>query len=264
VFIVGSPRSGTSILAQGLKAAGYAGYNEGNFLSLIAGMDALVDRHVSIFATSDAQGLMSVIDPRRLKQRLRRVIADSVACMHTGQVWFDKTGNPEMIEAIPALLSIWPGAHFIFAKRRAIENIVSRVVKFPRHDFAYHCADWARNMRAWRCVDRTALKPKSLEIDQYDIARHPQATADAIGRFLRLPIQNTANMENIFATGRPQATGENTSMRILPLSATGWSDTQTALFHQHCDREMHAFGYTEDESYRRVLLTENRMKLEAA
>jgi hypothetical protein len=251
-------------LAQGLKAAGYAGYNEGNFLSLIAGLDALVDRHVSIFATSDAQGLMSVIDPRRLKQRLRRVVADSVASMHTGQVWFDKTGNPEMIEAIPALLSIWPGAHVIFAKRRAIENIVSRVIKFPGHDFSYHCADWARNMRAWRCVDQLAVKLKALEIDQYDIARSPQATAGAIGRFLRLPIQNTANMGHIFATSRPQATGQNTSMRILPLSATGWSDKQTALFHQHCDTEMHAFGYTEDESYRCAMVNENSTKRAAA
>ena len=31
LFIVGSPRSGTSILVMALRAAGYRGFNEGNF-----------------------------------------------------------------------------------------------------------------------------------------------------------------------------------------------------------------------------------------
>jgi hypothetical protein len=34
VFIVGSPRSGTSILTRAMQGLGYQGFHEGNFLTL--------------------------------------------------------------------------------------------------------------------------------------------------------------------------------------------------------------------------------------
>ena len=43
VFIIGSPRSGTSILSAALHAAGYSGYDEGHLLSLIRVLSEVVD-----------------------------------------------------------------------------------------------------------------------------------------------------------------------------------------------------------------------------
>ena len=131
VFIVGSPRSGTSILISSLLSAGYNGYLEGNFLSLVRVVERDVDRHFASFYTPNPKVLTSRIDVAGLKERLSRVIVDAAAEQQPAPPWVDKTGNPEMIEAIPTLRRLFPTSRFIFAKRRAIENIVSRVIKFP-------------------------------------------------------------------------------------------------------------------------------------
>jgi Sulfotransferase family len=138
LFIVGSPRSGTSILTQALRLADYAGYAEGNFLSLLHTLGNNVDRHFTFFASTDPDVLTTHIDRDTLKSRLFTVLRDMVEERFAGQPWLDKTGNPEMIAAIPILRTLWPHSAFIFAKRRAIENIVSRLKKFPQYDLAYH------------------------------------------------------------------------------------------------------------------------------
>jgi len=250
VFIIGSPRSGTSILVRGLQGAGYFGYNEGNFLSLMTTIDRQVDRHFAIFGNDDTKVLTSVIDRSALKANLRRVLADAVAEKHEGKVWFDKTGNPEMIEAIPSLMSFWPGAHFIFAKRRAIENIVSRIRKFPKHTFEYHCIDWARNMRTWRELMRSHPTLPGIEVDQRDIGNSPGMTAAMICNFLRVPPEGEAEMASIFSSEQPQQSEPASAGRTFTLESTGWTEAQRELFCRHCGEEMKAFGYTEDQDYR--------------
>ena len=51
IFIVGSPRSGTSILVQALLGAGYTGHHEGNLLSLLQGLERSIDQHFRIFGS---------------------------------------------------------------------------------------------------------------------------------------------------------------------------------------------------------------------
>jgi hypothetical protein len=250
VFVVGSPRSGTSILVLGLLGAGYFGFSEGNFLSLITMIDRQVDRHFTVFGSDNPRVLTSRIDKNVLKANLTKVLADAVAAQHEGKVWFDKTGNPEMIEAIPSLLAIWPGAHFIFAKRRAIENIMSRILKFPKHTFEYHCADWARNMLAWRVLMQNHPTLPSLEVDQRDINDSPEATAAMICKFLQVPPEDQAKMATIFAREQPQRSGPGSAGRTFTLESTGWTEPQQQVFHRYCDEAMRAFGYTEDQFYK--------------
>ncbi len=250
VFVVGSPRSGTTILVRGLQGAGYFGFNEGNFLSLITTIDRQVDRHFGVFGSDNPKVLTSRIDRNALKARLRNVLTDVVSAEHQGKVWFDKTGNPEMIEAVPSLLSIWPSAHFIFAKRRAIENIVSRLQKFPQHTFEYHCEDWSRNMHAWRVLLQNHPTLAGIEVDQRDISDSPEATAAMICRFLHVPSEGQASMASIFASEQPQQSEPGSAGRTLTLETTGWTELQQKVFHRHCDEEMRAFGYAENKSYR--------------
>ncbi len=250
VFIVGSPRSGTSILAHALLSAGYAGYNEGNFLSLLHRLDADVDTHFEIFGSENTEVLTAHIDRQALKADLFAVLRAHVEAHITGEPWLDKTGNPEMITAIPTLLQLWPDSVFIFAKRRAIENIASRLRKFPNHDFRYHCADWARNMARWREIRAAQPDLRFLEVDQQDIAAAPAAVARAIAGLLRLPPARERMIADIFARDRPEETRAGTAARVLSLEATGWGEDMQAVFRQHCGPEMAAYGYTEDESYR--------------
>ena len=135
VFIVGSPRSGTSILIASLLRAGYGGFLEGNFLSLIQTIERDVERHFSVFYTPNEKVLTSRLDRAALKEQMSRVIVDTAVAQQPTGPWVDKTGGPEMIQSIPVLRRLLPGSRFIFAKRRAIENVVSRVVKFPNLNF---------------------------------------------------------------------------------------------------------------------------------
>ena len=250
LFIVGSPRSGTSILVQALHGGGYFGYNEGNFLSIIRTIERDVDQHFQVYGTTNPRVLTAHLDKEALKGALYRVIGDAVSSLHQGKVWLDKTGNPEMIEAIPILRQLWPESRFIFAKRRAIENIASRVKKFPEHTLEYHCADWAKNMAAWRRVVVATPDLPAIEVDQRDIGEAPFETAGRIAAFLELPAEAQARVAAIFGSEVPQQTEPGSARRTISLAATGWTEQQLKVFHRNCDEQMRAYGYSEDESYR--------------
>jgi hypothetical protein len=250
VFIVGSPRSGTSILVDVLLSAGYHGFREGSFLPLIHRIGAAVDWQFSIFSSENKAILISNVDKESIKARLFETLGDTVSKLHPATPWFDKTGNPEMILSIPVLRVLWPECVFVFAMRRGIENIVSRMRKFSNHGFEYHCVDWAKNMAAWRSV-RGALQPADyVEIDQQDLLRSPEEVACKLGMLLHLGPDAEQRMVETLRSNRPQETESGSAGRLLALQSCGWSETQIGVFLERCKHEMEAYGYTLDESYR--------------
>jgi hypothetical protein len=252
VFIVGSSRSGTSILVTALRAAGYGGYYEGHVLSLIRVIERDVDRHFDSFYTESSKVLISQVDRADLKARLAGMIGAEAVRHQPDGPWVDKTGGLEMIESIPTLARIFPTARFVFAQRRAIENLVSRMVKFPGHGFDHHCASWAKIMAGWRLLRQSHPDLACIVIDQRDISADPATVAGRLGDFLALETAGRAALLGAFSSKRPQQTEPGSADRVLSLAETGWTYAQTAMFHQHCDTEMQAAGYTMDESYRTV------------
>jgi hypothetical protein len=250
VFIVGSPRSGTSILVSALLRAGYGGFFEGNFLSLVRVVERDVDRHFTSFYSPNPKVLTSAIDKLALKHQLSQAIVDAAIRQQPAGPWLDKTGGPEMIEAIPFLRAVFPTARFVFAKRRALENVVSRLIKFPNMSFDYHCADWARTMAAWRMLRGGALGADMIEIDQRDISAQPELVARQLGTFLQLGGTQVQSILKAFTSQRPQETEAGSAHRVLSMAKTGWSETQKASFHRLCGVEMQEEGYTIDEFYR--------------
>ena len=248
VFIVGSPRSGTSILTDALLAGGYNGFREGNFLSLISTINIVIDRHFNTFVGSE-QVLVSNVDKGQLKNAICDVIKNITVHFNHTVPWFDKTGNPDMILIVPVLLELWPDCCFIFAKRRGIENIYSRRKKFPNHSFEYHCRDWARNMSSWRTVRESLTNGQFLEIDQHDIAMKSEETATRLSSFLHLSDSNKLLMLNTLQTTRPQQTEPDSALRILSISKTRWSPAEIDIFLNTCYEEMRLFGYSTDENY---------------
>ncbi len=94
IFIVGSPRSGTSVLAKALVAATYKGSYEGNLLSLLHTLDRQIDNHFRIFGSKDPAVLTSHLTAQHIKTGLYGKLRDLVDSHHGGLAWFDKTGNP--------------------------------------------------------------------------------------------------------------------------------------------------------------------------
>jgi Sulfotransferase family len=249
LFIVGSPRSGTSILVDALLTAGYHGYREGAFLSLIVPLASVIERHYSIFAIGHPKLLISQISQETLQSQVYEMLKRLAERHLLAEPWLDKTGNPEMILAIPVLRRLWSESVFLFAKRRAIENVASRLKKFPAQQFQYHCDDWARNMRSWRQMRENIPEDRKFEIDQQEIAQFPEQTAVALAQFLRLDQDSAEVISSTFVRGRPQETSDGTAHRLLRLDQTGWSEDQIRLFRQSCGVEMEAYGYSEDANY---------------
>jgi hypothetical protein len=248
VFIVGSARSGTSILVDGLLAAGYAGCREGHFLTLLQGFDRAIKRHVMLHGQPNEKVLAGRVDWTKFKADVFDIFKCYTEALNPVAPWIDKTGGAEMIETIPLLRQLWPDSHFIFAKRRAIENVVSRLTKFPNRDFEKHCADWTRNMAAWRGV-RDSLGHHALEIDQQDILRNPERVAAQLGTFLGLGPASEERASRTFAKNRPQQTQDGSAGRVSDLNAIDWSTSQKDIFLRLCGQEMALFNYSLDSSY---------------
>ena len=250
VFIVGSPRSGTSLLGNVLSGVGYNGFKEGLFLQLIHSIESVVDRNFDTFASdSKRKILISNVNREALKRRLFRVIKNETERLNPDEPWFDKTCNPEMILSIPHIKCLWPDSVFIFAKRRAIENVASRMKKFPKHTFAYHCADWARNMSAWRAVRANLNARDYIEVDQQDLIYNHDESATKLQTLLDLDLETIKKISSILQTTRPQESEQGSASKVYSLSDVGWTQQQVAIFTSNCDEEMRLFGYRNDKAY---------------
>jgi hypothetical protein len=249
VFIVGSPRSGTSILVDALLSLGYSGFREGNFLPVLQSITEVIDRHFASYDIGNPKVMIAHIDPADLKRRISEVFCNITNDLQDKSPWFDKSGNPAMILGAPTLQALWPSAVFIFAKRRGIENIISRTIKFPSHPFAHHCKDWARNMSSWRSVRGLLHDGSFLEIDQLDMIRKPSETALGLSSFLGASPGDAAGPAKTLTNKRPQQTEAGSAERIRSLSSSGWSEEQITVFMQHCRDEMSAYGYSFDDGY---------------
>ena len=253
VFILGSVRSGTSALADVLWHIGYEGFGEGHLLSLLHYIEAIVDQHYDRFPTDDAGVLLGNIDKRDLKRRLFETFRTMMNDLNPKDPWFDKTADPGMILASPIVRELWPGSVFVFAKRRGIENVISRVKKFPGESFENHCAGWAGSMAEWRNI-RQQLPPECfIEVEQRDMIQQPERTARSLCAFLGwgdLAVQRACD---VMSTHRPEESEKGSASKTSSLAESGWTEEQTETFLKHCETEMKEFGYTMDEHYSATL-----------
>ncbi|MEO8714474.1 MAG: sulfotransferase, partial [Acetobacteraceae bacterium] len=180
VFILGSPRSGTSAMAAALRAATrYRGYDEGHLISLLPQLMATIALHYRDSAQSlSSWTMLATVSQSQMEARLRAVFIDLARARFDTPFWIDKTPSNHMTAGVPLFAAIWPNARFIFMKRRAIENMASRMRKFSGSVFETHCRDWSDGMQLWAKV-RGPLAARAQEVDQLTLAREPDKVATA-------------------------------------------------------------------------------------
>jgi len=253
VFVLGSIRSGTSAMVQGLlKTERFRGYQEGHMLDLLKHwaerlrsfynlkhLDTLPDRNTMI-------GRVPI---EFLEDALNHIFVDLIRQLLGEGHWVDKTPNPDAICLAPRFRELWPNARFIFMRRRALENLASRARKFPDYDFARNCQEWKDAMQAWLSV-RGQLRGAAIEVDQMYLGRHPQEVAEQVRILLRLDAVETRVMAQVFAHDRPQRTAASPD-EVLDLATIGWARPWIAEFELVCRPLMDQFGYTTDASYHR-------------
>lgn len=253
IFITGSPRSGTSIFILGLKSAtGIPAFAEGQLLDVYGKISLAVDRHYTNYAHSagDPRHAIGNISADEVKQAMARTLLDLSNKVHGGTSWIDKSGGTEMLEYIRMLARIGQPFVTFFCYRRAIENVYSRLQKFPKFDITYHAQDWVNIMRAWR--QTRALLPVGtwLEIEQKDIADRPGYVAEGVTQVMKLTPQQRDKMIETFSKQRPQVLASDEVGRTLTINQTGWDADQRAAFRAAVEEEMRIWGFTYDERYR--------------
>lgn len=250
IFIVGSPRSGTSILGNALRQVLNAdnSYSEGHVLALFPELEVSVKNYYASTPASQLEGFMlGHMNQALLIQQLHQTIKGQYEQMVTSEWMIDKTPGIPMLQSLANIQQLWPQAHFIFAKRRGIENINSRLHKFPQESFENHCQQWQSSMMLWRQL-RTELSRK-LEIDQYDIQKTPIRVAKQLAQFLGLNSLQEVSLSQRFSSDRPEQLVTTASYTPLALDETNWSSTQQQMFLDICQEAMSLYGYSLDSRY---------------
>lgn len=252
VFIVGSPRSGTTIVGNSLRKTlcSSDGYGESHILPLSNAISqAVLDYHSSSGASKIPKMMLNHVNPFLLSEQMLSVLKKQYMALIEDEWLVDKTPGGPMIRALPHIQRLWPDAKVVFVKRRGIENVASRLRKFPQVDFESHCKQWKNCMNAWARVRETLNN--TIEIDQYDVLTQPAESAAKLANFLALTESQQNFLTKRFVEDRPEQTGHSVSPLALDLEKINWSEEHKSLFRQHCANDLEKWGYSDDDSYYR-------------
>lgn len=233
IFIVGSPRSGTSELGSTLSGnLALPWFGEGHVAPLFAvAADAL-----SREATAP-NGLTRFIERQHFSDEISKLARVTYYFCHRSASFIDKTPGTPMITAVPLLVACFPNPYFIFLYRNGISNVLSRLTKFGG-SVPTHCRDWAGAMTAWEAV--RGAPAHYLELSQEEMLHSPECAADRIAAYLGVP-ENADAIATSLKAGKRERTGAGLGKTAL--TDTGWSDQDIAAFRQICGSVMERWGY---------------------
>lgn len=235
IFILGSPRSGTSEL--------------GATLARVFQLPWLGELHAAHIFAEAAAGLRSgtAFGPELTKFLADHQFADTMLGqarllyygVHGSASFLDKTPGVPMIRAAPFLAQCFPDAKFICLRRNGISNLCSRMVKFGADfDFRESCHDWSDCLNDWAKV-RVDL-PHSLDLRQEDMQDSPDAVAASIAAYLEAP-DRAQDIADSLAGNALERTGAGMGRYLL--EHTGWDAEQREMFQRICGGTMTKFGY---------------------
>ena len=242
VFILGPARSGTSALALGLLKSGkYIGRGEGHLLPLFHNLICTTRDYAEHFANADRETHFGQVGEAAFLNFLRRAAVNAARDLYPKPHWLDKTPTVEMVKAAPLYKELWPNAKFLFLKRGVLENIRSRVIKFPDQPISTYYRDWAAVDMAWLNV-RKSLEDSFLEIDHREMVASPNSVATAVSQFLELNLDESLILADFLSNERPEATSHGAEQEIslsdLPIS---YLEKQSIL--NACQIPMKALGF---------------------
>ena len=253
VFVTGSVRTATSALTWALmRATRYKGFAEGHVIDLAAALSAAVrvhleEKHRFLPAEAVTEFHLYHFPAARLEAAVQQLLRRLAAGFAT-PFWIDKTPSHEMLLSVPLVARAWPNGRFVFMRRRGVENVMSRLRKFPTARFEPSCRRWAQIMAEWRRV-RATIPDRWVEIEQRDLLTDPDGTAGRVGALLGLPAIETAALAAELRVQRPEVT-DPAARVVADLSETGWTAEMIETFGRICGPEMAEYGYTYDSRYR--------------
>jgi hypothetical protein len=236
IFILGSPRSGTSSLLRLIKDSfEVSSDSEGHLLSLLPALDEVLENHwhargLEADDSDTDLNTLSRIGLASIRSAIHFAVASRLPPSGEG-VWVDKTPGRQMILAAPAIYrSVWP-AKFIFLYRNGVHNIDSRLRKFPEAPFSLHCRQWVETMAAWQHVKQSLPAEAYIEIGLHDLVARPREILAQIAQLTGLTPSGAL----------PEALPE-IERTSNPNQIINWTERQKATFQRLCASTMADFG----------------------
>jgi hypothetical protein len=239
VFIVGSPRSGTSITFYAMrKVMQLPGLGESHVFPIFQRMIHDFYRYATEFS-ENKEVLAHNLDTRLFKNSLFNYIRELYARVYAGNRWVDKTPGGEGVRGIPLIMDAFPDAKIIIARRTGIETVNSIRKKFSL-PFDHACNIWT--VAAKETMQIRQLGIGVLEVDQFDMTNNPINTGQRLSSFLGHP-EKAAEMAEFFASTRTDQLSKHDWSRRVTLDDAGWTDAEKEMFVKICGPMMQAFGY---------------------
>ena len=259
LYILGSTRSGTSALRNAIAGTRYKGFGEGHLVPILMDIIESVQTHSTSGLGADVpgNGLSSLKGDdliRALFAGYEQYLSDFLKSPYI----VDKTPTITPIRATPDLARYHGNAKFIHCSRRHIDNVQSKIKKFPDKPLENHAREWSDCHDAWFEVKHILEERGTgfLEINFHEMAADPSNAAKKIGRYLELNGEEISGIESYLQSQRPQATQDRDLNKFLKLSELRWSDLEKRRFVEITSRVGSVLGYGLESYYQdQVTLT---------
>lgn len=263
VFILGCPRSGTSVLSWALaQHRAFWTSAESDFLFFLFGQGRLGSAFRRAYDRPD-EGWLKRNDMtfEEFAACLGRGVEAVFASRAEGKRWVDSTpGHTLMAEELAALL---PGAQFIHILRDGRAVVHSMIHSgFERlgfqkiglsipwaKSFGAACRTWVHYARKGRAF-AAAHPDRCLEVRQEDLLLRPEALFDEIFAFLAEPADEAAarfvrerRLNSSFDGVGKSVEKQDEAASVLPRPWEGWKRSMTRRFRKIAGPAMAEMGY---------------------
>ncbi|MEP3633923.1 MAG: hypothetical protein ABJQ23_20830 [Shimia thalassica] len=249
VYVLGSTRSGTSAIRNGLSQTRYMGYGEGHLAPILQDMIKAVRYHKAhgVGASVEGNGLYKLktnVLLRYLFDGYERYLANEFKSANL----LDKTPTIAPILLAPDLNTFHQRPKFVYCSRRHIDNIQSKMKKFPDRNIHQHCIEWAECNKAWLTV-REQLNGNFLEFDFFDLVSDTKSISTQVGNYLDLDEEEVVSFQVYLDQKRPEAATGRDLTKFLKLSSVDWTDSEKESFVNICGPVGDRLGYGMEEYF---------------
>lgn len=245
IFILGAPRSGTTIVSYAVKkATGYSGHGEGHLWPLIKQQKLLAARYRLglIENGADVDTTLSRTSAETLDTYIEAMVAEIYHEYFGGPFWVDKTPGADMVEMVETIQRIYPSSVFIFLKRHPIDCMMSQIRKFPHLHFDYICREWRRCNEAWIAI-RDTLTAQAIEVEYFDLFHRTGDVSRRVKKLLRLDTTAQKIFDSTIKSEKVEQTALHRRRVVPALVDTEWAPLDQATFLDNCLDVSAVLGY---------------------
>ncbi|MFC1688943.1 sulfotransferase [Pseudomonadota bacterium] len=239
IFVVGAPRSGTSMLHWALvQHANLWGSAESDFLSpLIEGVDAAYAKGTE-FGEYHWLNKEEVTKSEFFRQIGKAI--DSLYLSRSGNLrWVDQT--PHYILYYDRLRTMLPGAKFIHIVRDGRQVICSMQEKFG-WSFLQSTRMWKQLVEAGEAISRQA-RDDFLQVSYESVVQNPEQSFRQIYRFIEEEYDpNSVGFLEKPINTSPGRESEDSADKLIP-RWRDWKPQKRIIFQAYCGKLNRSLGY---------------------